>query len=95
MRPGDLFGDSGLDRRATAGFFAAEVNGLELNGVKVRWAGAVAAYYGAAVEMHDCAGVSMMQVTGGAAHAGEAAMIMENVRFAKDLGAGELGVARP
>jgi hypothetical protein len=88
MRPGDSFGDSGLDRRATAGFFAAEVSGLELSGVDVRWPGPVAAYYGAAVEMHDCAGVSMAQVTGSAAHAGDAAVVLDGVTFAKELGAG-------
>lgn len=87
MRPGDAFGESGMDRRATAGFFAAEVDGLRLSGVDVRWGGVVPEYYGAALELHDCAGVSMEAITGQAAHAGEPAVVLEGVAYAKDLAA--------
>ncbi|MGA7158785.1 MAG: glycosyl hydrolase family 28 protein [Acidobacteriaceae bacterium] len=85
MRPGDAFGAAGLDRRATAGFFAAEVDGLQMEGVQVRWDGVAPAYFGAAVELHDCDEVSMVDVTGSAAHAGDAAIVMEDVTMAKML----------
>jgi hypothetical protein len=88
MRPGDAFGESGLDRRATAGFFAAEVKGLRLSEVDVRWGGVVPDYYGAALELHDCAEVSLAEVTGQAAHAGEPAVVLDGVSYAQDLAAG-------
>ena len=85
MRPGDAFGESGLDRRRTAGVFAAEVDGLRLSGVGVAWEGTAPAYFGPAVEMHDCRGVEMEQVTGVAAHAGEAPARMEGVEMAAEI----------
>ena len=88
MRPGDAFGESGLDRRRTAGVFAAEVDGLMLHGVRVGWAGTAPAYFGAAVEMHGCRDVSMGQVVGRAAHAGEKPAIFEGVEFAAGIRGG-------
>ncbi len=85
MRPGDLFGDSGLDRRDTAGFFAADVDGLSLDGVHVHWPGTVPAYYGAALELHRCTNALLAHVTGSAAHAGQAASILDRVSIATPL----------
>jgi hypothetical protein len=89
MRPGDAFGASGLDRRATAGFFAAEVQGLRLDGVSVEWTGSTPAaspsYYGAALELHQCTAVSLAQVTGSAAHTAQAPAILDGVSYAPDL----------
>jgi hypothetical protein len=85
MRPGDMFGPGGLDRRSIAGVFAANVDGLALDEVSVRWAANPPSYYGAAVELHDCAGVSMSQVFGAAAHAGQTPLVMTNVQRAAAL----------
>ncbi len=79
MRPGDSFGASGLDRRDIAGFFAANVDGLSLAGVHVHWTDTIAAFYGSALELHDCNSVSLAQVTGSAAHAGKPAAIFDHV----------------
>jgi hypothetical protein len=87
MRPGDAFGASGLDRRPTAGFFATDVAGLQLNGVNVHWGPGAPAYYGAALELHRCTDVSLLQVTGHAAHAGDAAAILDNVSYAPEVAA--------
>ena len=57
MRPGDTFGESGLDRREVSGFFAAEVDGLSLSGVDIRWPGPIAPYFGSALELHNCSNV--------------------------------------
>ncbi len=82
MRPGDTFGSSGLDRRDIAGVFGSDLDGLDMNGVRVNWQGTVPAYYGAAVELHRCKGLSMIQVTGRAAHAGKSATIFDGVESA-------------
>jgi hypothetical protein len=81
MRPGDAFGLAGLDRRPTAGLFAADVSGLELNGLDVRWGDNAPSYYGAAVELHRCSGVSAVQVTGRAAREGTPSAILDNVTY--------------
>jgi hypothetical protein len=85
MRPGDAFGDAGLDVRSTAGVFAADVDGLALSGVSVHWEPNPPAYYGAAVEMQRCSGVSLAQVVGEAARAGAAPAVFEQVRFAREI----------
>lgn len=88
VRPNDDPGAGGLDRRTTAGFFAAEVDGLRLNGVNIDWGGAPGsspAYYGAALELHQCANVSLEQVTGRAAHRGQAPVIVDDVTYAPEL----------
>ncbi len=82
MRPGDTFGASGLDRRSIAGVFGADVDGLDMNGVRVNWRGTPQAYYGAAIELHRCKGLSMLQVSGRAAHAGQPASIFNEVERA-------------
>ncbi len=81
MRPGDAFGPSGLDRRPTAGLFAADVSGLQLSGVDVRWGDNAPSYYGAAIELHRCSEVSAEQVTGAAAHEGEPPAVLEDVTY--------------
>ena len=68
MRPGDTFGESGLDRRKNAGFFAANVDGLSINGMRVTWAPGAPSCYGSALELHGCENISMAQVTGKGAH---------------------------
>ena len=92
VRPDDDPGASGLDRRPTAGFFAAAVDGLRLNGVNVQWgpgaASSLPSYYGAALELHQCTEVSLAQVTGRAAHAGEAPAILDDVSYAPELARG-------
>ncbi|HEV2576409.1 MAG TPA: glycosyl hydrolase family 28 protein [Acidobacteriaceae bacterium] len=85
VRPDDTPGASGLDKRSTAGFFAADVNGPTLSDVHVRWGMSAPDYYGAAVEMHQCSGVEMSGVTGAAAHAGQAATVFEDVHMAAEL----------
>lgn len=87
MRPGDAFGDSGLDRRPTAGVFAAEVQGLQLDAVRVAWTGSSPAYYGAALALENCSEVSLSGVTGAAAHAGQPASTFEAVSFSKPVAA--------
>ena len=84
MRPTDLFGESGLDRRRTAGFFAANVDGLTLNDVSVRW-GSAPSYYGAALELHQCANVLLTDVTGTGAHTGDAATVFDQVTGESEL----------
>ncbi|HTV09713.1 MAG TPA: glycosyl hydrolase family 28 protein [Candidatus Aquilonibacter sp.] len=86
VRPDDTPGASGLDKRTTAGFFAADVNGLTLSDVRVGWGAQTASYYGPAIEMHECSGVVMSGVTGTAAHAGDPAMVFEDVQMAAELG---------
>ncbi len=85
MRPGDAFGTSGLDRRDIAGFFAANVDDLSLAGVHVDWPGAMAAYYGSALELHDCNNVSLAQVTGRAAHPDKPAAIFDHVSVMQSI----------
>ena len=90
MRPGDAFGESGLDRRNIAGLFAEEVDGLRLNGLAFHWqvaAGSVPmpAYYGSALELHHCADVALEQITGKAAHARQQASVFESVSFAEEI----------
>ena len=85
MRPGDAFGESGLDKRDTAGFFAADVDGLRLDDIDVQWSGATPSYYGAAFELHSCVNVSMAELTGRAAHAGQTPMLLEKVNYAQNL----------
>lgn len=87
MRPGDTFGASGLDRRPTAGFFAADVSGLQLNAMDIRWGGDAPPYYGAAIELHRCSGLSAVQVTGTAAHEGAEPAILEDVTYAPPIAA--------
>ncbi len=91
MRPGDSFGESGLDRRDTAGFFAANVDGLSLSGIDVHWGGTIPADFGSALELHDCSGVSLSQVNGSAAHPGKPAAILDHVTFASGIGPGVAG----
>lgn len=85
MRPSDAFGESGLDRRDTAGLFAANVDGLALSGIDVRWADNMPAYYGAAVELHGCSNVLFESVTGSSAHAGQPSAILDKVSAALQL----------
>ncbi len=85
MRPGDAFGNGGLDRRDTAGIFASDVEGLSLNGVTIAWSGVPSTYYGAAVELHRCRNVSLMQLSGKAAHAGGKAAIFDDVTFTASI----------
>ena len=85
MRPGDAFGESGLDHRDIAGFFAANVDGLSLAGVDVHWPGTVAPTFGSALELHDCSDVTLAQVTGNAAHPGKPAAILDHVTAAPTI----------
>jgi hypothetical protein len=85
IRPDDTLGATGLDRRPTPGFFAADVDGLTLSDVHVAWAANPPAWYSAALELHDCHDVSLAQVTGSAAHTGEPATILDNVQLASTL----------
>jgi hypothetical protein len=85
VRPDDTPGATGLDTRATAGVFAADVSGLTLNDVHVGWGENRPAYYGAALELHDCSGVAVSEVTGTAAHTGQAATLLDNVQSAAEL----------
>ncbi|WP_158945470.1 glycoside hydrolase family 28 protein [Granulicella sp. S190] len=85
MRPGDAFGKSGLDKRDTAGFFAADVDGLRLDDINVQWSGTIPSYYGAAFELHSCSNVLMDELTGQAAHAKQAPMLLKKVSYAKNL----------
>ena len=85
MRPGDSFGASGLDRRAIAGLFAAEVDGLTLTDIHVGWPGKSPDYYGAALELHRCNNVSLTDVTGAAAHAGRPASVFQQVSMARPI----------
>lgn len=85
MRPGDSFGTSGLDRRDTAGVFAAQVDGLALEGVHVRWGAQRPSYYGAAVQLAHCREVSLTGVTGVAAQAGMPATLFDDVTFVEPL----------
>jgi hypothetical protein len=88
VRPDDTPGASGLDKRAIAGVFAADVSGLALSDVRVAWGAKAPSYYGAAVELHSCSEVAMRSVTGGAAHAGAAATVFDDVQMATELGPG-------
>lgn len=85
VRPDDTPGASGLDKRATAGFFAANVDGLSLDGVHVGWGQKRPDYYGSAIELHNCSGVELTQVTGTAAHAGNPPSIFDDVQLATNL----------
>ncbi len=85
VRPGDAFGESGLDRRSIAGLLATDVDGLMLDGVNVQWAGAMPTYYGAALELHHCASATLAHVTGSAAHANTSPAIFDTVTFAPEL----------
>ena len=85
MRPGYMFGESGLDRRAIAGVFAADVDGLAVQGVNVRWGANPPTYFGAALELQNCAGVSLSDVYGVAAHAGAPPVVLRNVQRAVPL----------
>ena len=87
MRPGDAFGASGLDRRNLAGFFAAQVDGLDLGGLRIHWPGTPPAYFGAALELHQCSGISLIQVHGEAAHSGQPPAIYDGVTLAPSLSA--------
>jgi len=90
MRPGDAFGESGLDRRNTAGLFAADVSRLHLDGISIHWqavgyAGGVPAYYGAALELHDCTDALVREVIGNAAHPKQPAAVFDAVSFADEI----------
>lgn len=89
MRPGDTFGEVGLDRRSISGFFAADVSGLLLHDVSIHWeAGGpfqLPVYYGSALELHHCTQVSLDHVTGKAAHPGQSASVFEAVSFTDEI----------
>lgn len=85
VRPDDTPGAIGLDKRVTAGFFAADINGLTLSDVHVGWGSQKPSYYGSALELHDCSDVALTHVTGTAAHAGTPPTIFDNVQLATDL----------
>ncbi len=85
MRPTDSFGTSGLDRRRTAGVFAADVAGLSLSGIDVHWPGPTPAYFGSALDLQRCTEVSISEVTGDAAHPGEPSSHFDQVSFAKQI----------
>ncbi len=85
MRPGDSFGATGLDRRDIAGLFAAQVDGLSLRGVAVNWGEHRPAYFGSAVELHQCENVLLDDVTGAAAQPGKAPAIFDNVTFTSPI----------
>lgn len=85
MRPGELFGPSGLDRRDIAGVFAADIAGLLLSDVSVRWAGQPTSYFGSALELHRCREVSLAQVLGKAAHPGALPALFDEVTFDRGL----------
>jgi hypothetical protein len=85
VRPDDTPGASGLDKRATAGFFAADVSGLSLSDVHVGWGQQRPDYYGSALEVHDCNSVSLTNVTGAAAHEGTVPSIFDNVQLTTQL----------
>ena len=85
VRPDDTPGAIGLDKRSTAGFFAADVNGLTLSDVHVGWGTQKPSYYGSALELHDCSAVALTHVTGTAAHAGDPPTVFDNVQLATDL----------
>ena len=68
MRPGDTFGQSGLDRRDVNGVFASEVAGLTLAEIGVHWGPEPPAYFGSALELEHCREVSLHDVAGKAAH---------------------------
>ncbi len=85
MRPGDAIGASGLDSSPTPGFLATAGTGITLAGVHVGWPGQIPAYYGAALELHQCHDLSLTQVTGTAAHAGQPASIFDGVQLAETL----------
>ena len=87
MRPGDAFGASGLDRRSIAGVFASQVDGLTLADVHVAWSGKIPEYFGSALELHQCSGSALAQVTGSAAQAHGSPAVFDRVTFAKPLDA--------
>lgn len=85
MRPGDAFGDTGLDRRNIAGVFAEQVEGLRLNDVRISWRGIPPVYYGAALELHHCLNTSLSQVTGVNAQPNQPAVLLDDVTFAHEI----------
>ena len=85
VRPDDTPGASGLDKRATAGFFAADVNGLTLSDIHIGWGAQRPDYYGSAIELHNCNAVGLTDVTGAAAHAANPPSVFDNVQLATDL----------
>jgi hypothetical protein len=85
VRPNDDPGALGLDKRPTAGLFAADVSGLSLSNVHVGWAANPPSSYASALELHDCANVSLVHVTGAAAHPATPPAIFDNVQLAPDL----------
>jgi hypothetical protein len=85
VRPDDTPGASGLDRRSTAGLFAADVSGLGLSDVHIGWGQQRPGYYGSALELHDCNAVALTNVTGAAAHEGAAPSVFGNVELATQL----------
>ncbi len=85
VRPDDTPGASGLDKRATAGFFAADVNGLTLSDIHIGWGAQRPDYYGSAIELHNCNAVGLTDVTGTAAHAANSPSVFDDVQLATDL----------
>ena len=85
VRPDDTPGATGLDKRATAGLFAADVNGLSLSDVHIGWGKQRPDYYGSAIELHNCNGAGLTDVTGSAAHEGNQPSIFDNVQLATEL----------
>ena len=85
LRPGDTFGETGLERRRIAGILATDVTGLRLQGLHVSWSGPAPTYFGAALELHQCDAVSLNAVTGAAAHPGEIAAVFDQVKFIKEI----------
>lgn len=85
VRPDDTPGASGLEKRSTAGFFASDVDGLALSDVHIGWGAQRPDYYGSALELHDCEGVALTDITGSAANPADPPSVFDHVQFATEL----------
>jgi hypothetical protein len=88
VRPDDAPGAIGLDKRAIAGVFAADVSGLTLSDIHIGWGAQRPDYYGSALELHNCNAVGLTDVTGTAARTTNPASIFDNVQLANELTTG-------